>query len=168
MRDFSNKKTKELKEFYNQFIDSIPQNINKLKFYLNKETFSYEFTEIFEVENFYKNSLQKLSSLNISKEEFEDLVATYFGIACKCHLGGKWEIELDKKVDKYGHIYIDYYDYDYDTGWFIYPFSYTWFLESNQLKIGDISDSIKHLYDLQLKDEEKIKGYKIKPIKDIK
>lgn len=168
MRDFSNKKTKEIKEFYNQFIDSIPQNIKKLKFYLNKETFSYEFTEIVEVEEFYKNCLQKLSTLNISKEEFEDIVATYFGIACKNHLGGKWKIELDKKVDSYGQIYVDYYDYDYETGWFFYPYWCTWGLESEQEKIGDISEQIKRLLNLQLKDEEKINGYKIKPIKNIR
>jgi hypothetical protein len=167
MRDFSNKKPKEIKEFYNQFIDSIPQRIKLLKDLIKKESFSYSFEEIKSVEDFYVKTLKNVSKLNISKETLEDVIATYFGIASKSHLGGKWEVELDKKVDTYGEVYLDYYDYEFKTGWFIYPYSYTWFLESNQYKIGEVSESINHLYDLQLKDEEKIKGYKIKPIKEI-
>lgn len=168
MRDFSNKKPKEIKDFYNQFVTSILQRIKVLKDLMKKESFSYTFEEIKDVEEFYKNSLQKLSTLSISKEELEDIVATYFGIACKNHLGGKWEIELDKKVDSYGQIYIDYYDYEYETGWFFYPYWCTWGLESKEEKVGDISMQIKHLLNLQIQDQEKIKGYKIKPINDIK
>lgn len=167
MRDFRAQKTKEIKEFYNQFVINIPQRIKMLKSLIKKSEFTYSFTEIKEVEEFYKNNIKKASVLNMSKENLEDVVATYFGIASQNYLGGKWSVELDKKVDTYGEIYIDYYDYEFETGWFIYPYSYTWFLESEQYKVGDVSESIKHLLNLQLKDEESIKGYKIKPIKEI-
>src|SRR5690606_31924852 len=128
---------------------------------------TYSFEEIKEVEGFYVTSLNNLPKLGISKENLEDVVATYFGTVCRNYLGGKWEVELDKKVDTYGHIYVDYYDYEYKTGWFIYPFSYTWFLESEQYKVGEVSKSIKHLLNIQIKDQEKIKGYIINPVRDI-
>jgi len=168
MRNFSIKKNKEIKDFYNQFVTLIPQRIKELNDLMKKKIFSYTFEEIKDVEEFYKKSLQNLSKLNISKEDLEDIIATYFGLASQNYLGGKWEVELDKKVDTFGHIYIDYYDYEYKTGWFIYPYSYTWFLESEQYKVGEVSESIKHLLNLQIKDQEKIKGYKIKQINNIK
>lgn len=167
MRDFSNKKTKEIKEFHNQFITLIPQRIKTLKSLIEKKEFTYTFEEIKEVEEFYYNTIKKTTELNMSKEDFEDIVATYFGVASQNYLGGKWEVELDKKVDTFGHIYVDYYDYKHKTGSFFYPYWYTWGIESKQDKVGDISLQIKHLLNLQIEDEKKIKGYKIKPIKYI-
>lgn len=167
MRDFSNKKPKEIKEIYNQFVSFIPQRKKLLKELMQREIFTYSFEEIKEVEEFYKKSLQNISKLNMSKEQLEDTVATYFGIASRNYLGGKWEVELDKRADSYGEIYLNYYDNEFETGWIIYPYSYTWFLESKQYKIGEVSESIKHLLNLQINDQETIKGYKIKPIKDI-
>ena len=167
MRNFSNKKPKEIKDFYNQFVSSISQRIKSLKDLTKKEEFTYSFEEIKDIENFYAKSIKNVSKLNMSKDTLEDIVATYFGTACRNYLGGKWDVEMDKKVDTYGHIYVDYYDYEFETGSFFYPYWYTYGLESKQDKVGGISELIKYFFNLQIEEQKKIKGYKIKPIKDI-
>lgn len=166
MRHLHNQKIKFIREYYNNFLESIPARINMLKILTNKDIFTYEFGEIDEIEDFYRKYVNNSSSINLDKEEFENIVASYFGTAFRWYVGGNWELDDDKRTGTYGCPFVDYYDEQSDIGNIFFPFNITYTIETNQSN-EKTSAHYERMSKYLLRKQETIQGYKVKPIRDI-
>ncbi len=161
------KTLREIKQEYKEFIENIPNYISKLKKELEKQKFFYSFDEIEEIEKFYEKSIRKKKGNTIMNKEFENMIATYFGVAFRWYLGGKWRLDTGKTSTTYGEPFLDYYDYEFESGYYFFPFTWTLFIATGQKDAGSFSQYVKRILDWELKKQEEIKGYKIKPIRNI-
>ncbi|HOY42213.1 MAG TPA: hypothetical protein PLX60_10140 [Chitinophagales bacterium] len=163
MRHLKNKKRKEIEEYYKNFVANIPNYIVKLKSILKKDAFNYSFDEISEVEKFYEFNFNKPSNFNLSKEELDNIVASYLGTAFMWHFGGNWCLDLDKKSTSYGLAMLENYggkDYDWI---YVTPFSWIWYIESNQLE----NESIAQMFERWIVYHKKNPQFIIEPVRNI-
>ncbi|WP_294824088.1 hypothetical protein, partial [uncultured Flavobacterium sp.] len=92
----------------------------------------------------------------------ENIVAIYFGTTIQWYLGGEWSLDTDKKTETYGEAFIDFYDPVSKKGSYLFPFNWTWFIETDQFdeNLGTIYERI---INKQIREEENTPKYKISP-----
>lgn len=93
---------RELRKSYQAFIDTMPDEMQKLKSFINKEKLTYHPDEIDVVEAFYRKYIFETEKINLTEEALDKMVSTYFGLAYLWHFGGEWFLETHKSVEKYG------------------------------------------------------------------
>ena len=104
----------EAKLKFQQFIDGIPACIATVKKLLNKETLTYEVEEVKAFEELYERYFRNPALIGLERTYFNHVFEVYIGTAYLWHFGGRWYIDLNKKYDNFGRIYlIEYGGKDY-------------------------------------------------------
>jgi hypothetical protein len=96
------KSIKELKEDYKNFIENINENLMKMKILLNKNELTFDKTEINESVIFYHKNYKNPIKLNLTENEFENIIDAYWGEAFIKYKGGEWALNLSKKDEAFG------------------------------------------------------------------
>ncbi len=156
------KPLKEIKKEYKEFMDSIPDNIKKLKSFLGKDLFHYTLDEINRVQMFYEENYKTPHKLNLSEEDMDKMLAAYFGTAHLWHFFWNWCLETNKSADKYGVACIEKYGGKNYPSIRISPFDWVHIIKTNQLE-----EPLNKMYERSINYHKKRPEFILEPMRNI-
>ncbi len=158
------KTLKEIKKEHAEFIDSIPENIKKLKNVLQKHEFLYDPEEVDEVHFFFEKYFNQLHKLDLNQREFENMIMAYFGTAWLWHFGGKWTLETSKSSIQYGRSCLIEYGGKNANNWIsVSPLGWLILIKKN-----DFDESMGDFFRRKINFFKKRTEYILEPVRNIK
>jgi hypothetical protein len=151
-----------IKKEYEVFIESIPNQINKVKKLLKKEKLDYSLNEIDNFQTLFEKYMIDPSVIQETNESLDNVFVAYVGTAFLWHFGGEWGLDKSKKSSCYGDPYVVTFLNDYRYRQSVFPEDW-----AKLIRMDRFEESLANIFNQKINYYANKPKAIIKPIRNI-